>query len=1137
MASNSIKIYNDTVLKQSVLQGYQVQRTNDVLGKFTMGELAFTRDTGRLFVGNFTNTVKDDDTKYVSGGILVGNKYLGLIDSKPLLHFSGSGSTGWKPLNYQEKTKDETTGEEEQALFGSKSRFRRNDDTSSEIQENKNGWNKKAQFIEEYGVYSGDYTFDIYNNALILFDKNITTNQNQQPVRKIVNNKETIYDRVTSEEIPPEKQKRRTPLYDVSYSENDNLAERPIYGNGYVVMRIIEPDGITLKYKDRTFKNNDGTVNEDGSPVVADNNWSHNYIEINSIPASTLEGSFDPTQFDVQASGVRLKSELPNISRLKGNKITLPPVVSFSSDTTNYISLNFSTVSKTPKTTNVETDNILVLQKGSNNIYSVGVAKQKSPQFRIQLTDGLINPNTGENYLIINESNSLTENLAIGVVANVKLTQLDSVGSSNPFYYNTPSTFFYNGTGYYDINGSLKKSEVYDLQYATNVKDQLAKFDTVNNVGLNMLKAPLPICWNVPLTSSSSKSNTSAKLEYLVAPYVHCIRKQYINEQDYYKTQTSTGEDGTSTSTKVLDNEKWENNICVLGNNENSKLKQTSTFALIDGYSYDPSDREMYNNKIVGNTATTKIATSLPYDLASLGETSTATETETSTEVGEEIITKVSININSNFTPDLTKFTYPNNVTTFLAVTNEDETVTPDMETMLSYESLFSLVCEPGSSNYIPASSDSDILNLTQHIVAVTDESEAYISKIELSTNSTTAPGLITIFDKNTNLSSYCVKLNSTGYTAKSLYSTNNVNIIHYEDEYGAKYIKPIWNSSKFINETTCPYFIKVTYGSNGENEKYIKFEDIVYSDRRYDIDIDNVQLIGGWKSLSGSSTSITIEKFKSDYFDTTTKTFNTKNVVKDGYKSFLLLNKETETRQVSPETKVTKDSSVFVPEPVKMGDYEVTFKTSGVTDTEDNDFVITKVVYTTENNTKTTYLWSNTNDRETIKELLNTGAISIPTFFEIEVDQYIYQIIDIKTVPTHENGYVLATDELTTQNKVTIPAHAQSVILEVHRKANTQSAISILTSSDVNNLSDSTTAYDFPFTITSGSLPQLNSNIIKEHEKLIYTSTQSGCEIIEVPIYKTSLDGYKGFNIRLNNVDCGNVSDKFLIRLIGYRV
>jgi hypothetical protein len=144
-------------------------------------------------------------------------------------------------------------------------------------------------------------------------------------------------------------------------------------------MRIIEPDGITLKYKDRTFKNKDGKVNEDGSPVVADNNWSHNYIEINSIPASTLEGSFNSSQFNVQASGVSLQSEIPGITRLKGSKITLPPVVSFSSDTNNYISLNFNTVTKTPKTTNVETDNILVLQKGSNDTYNVSVAKQKSP--------------------------------------------------------------------------------------------------------------------------------------------------------------------------------------------------------------------------------------------------------------------------------------------------------------------------------------------------------------------------------------------------------------------------------------------------------------------------------------------------------------------------------------------------------------------------------------------------------------------------------------------------------------------------------------------------------------------------------------------------------------------------------------
>jgi hypothetical protein len=174
MASTSVKIFNDTVLKQSVLQGYEVQRTNDNLGRFTMGELAFTRDTGRLFIGNYTGnntTINSADSSYVAGGILTGNKYLGFIDSKPLIHFSTSGSTGWKPLSYEENTVDPLLQENgtETGLFLSGSRFRQDDG------EEGNGWNKKSEFIEKYGVYSGDYTFDIYNNALIIFDKNITT--------------------------------------------------------------------------------------------------------------------------------------------------------------------------------------------------------------------------------------------------------------------------------------------------------------------------------------------------------------------------------------------------------------------------------------------------------------------------------------------------------------------------------------------------------------------------------------------------------------------------------------------------------------------------------------------------------------------------------------------------------------------------------------------------------------------------------------------------------------------------------------------------------------------------------------------------------------------------------------------------
>jgi hypothetical protein len=55
--------------------------------------------------------------------------------------------------------------------------------------------------------------------------------------------------------------------------------------------------------------------------------------------------------------------------------------------------------------------------------------------------------------------------------------------------------------------------------------------------------------------------------------------------------------------------------------------------------------------------------------------------------------------------------------------------------------------------------------------------------------------------------------------------------------------------------------------------------------------------------------------------------------------------------------------------------------------------------------------------------------------------------------------------------------------------------------------------------------------------EKMLYNTTESGCEIIEVPLHKTTVDGNKGFAIRLSNVPCGTSDDKFLIRIIGYRV
>ena len=292
MASKFIKIYNDTVLKQTILQGYETQRTNPNLGKFSMGELAFTRDTGRVFVGNFSSDTNDKelplDTRAITGGILTGNKYIGLIDSKPLGHWSTTGSNGTFPLNYSSTTTDSSTTEEEQGLFLSGSRFRpyKKDSEGNDVyDENGNpvhkrggdGWDKSADYIQEYGVYSGDFAFDIFSNALIIFDKNIKPGEEIN--RKWENGKE-IFLNSKNEDIT-ETTIRRTKIEN---HPDSKTSEYPIYGKGFVMMRILEPDGITIDYMDRQFNEGVPYTSTSESTTYAHlqwPNWSHNILKVN----------------------------------------------------------------------------------------------------------------------------------------------------------------------------------------------------------------------------------------------------------------------------------------------------------------------------------------------------------------------------------------------------------------------------------------------------------------------------------------------------------------------------------------------------------------------------------------------------------------------------------------------------------------------------------------------------------------------------------------------------------------------------------------------------------------------------------------------------------------------------------------
>ena len=345
MAQQFIKIFDDTVLKQSVNQGYETQRTNSRLGKFTMGELAFTRDTARLFVGNYTNLSNLKDSGEITGGVLVGNKYLGLIDSKPLTHYFQSESDAtcvYLPLSYEKVNEYISKIEEivvnengetivttitkqhhENPLFGSSSKFRR--DTKN------NGWRKNAEYNAEWDAYNGDYLFDVYNNALILFDKNIKVvdtidnpnwtinNKNQQ---EFYSNKET--NTVYSEEGDKENYStNRTPLINVGKQTEQDYEvlgneNYPIYGNGYVIMRILEPDNKTLCYKERSFNQNTG--------LATDNNYSHNYIELKSVPVTMIKDYFESTQFTFENNKILLNTtseEGLQIEKIAGTKFSI----------------------------------------------------------------------------------------------------------------------------------------------------------------------------------------------------------------------------------------------------------------------------------------------------------------------------------------------------------------------------------------------------------------------------------------------------------------------------------------------------------------------------------------------------------------------------------------------------------------------------------------------------------------------------------------------------------------------------------------------------------------------------------------------------------------------------------------------
>lgn len=1188
MASNSIQIYNDTVLKQSVLQGYQVQRTNPNLGKMTMGELAFTRDTGRLFVGNYSNVKKDDDSKQVIGGILSGNKYLGIIDSKPLIHFSASGETGWKPLSYESDITDKSQNITEIGLFKQGSRFRNID---------KNGWNKKSQYIEKYGVYSGDYTYDVYNNALILFDKNITTNPVEQPIRRVTEVDgvltEQILDKSTGEPISVENHGRRTPLYNTE--ERDNLKERPIYGDGYVIMRILEPDGTTIGYKNRTFKYDQNEYNSDGSPTSNDNNWSHNYLEVLSVPAASLSASFDKNQFFVPSEGqgsvVQLKSSLSGVDELVGinGKLTVPKTLSFK----NSISLVFDSTKNT--SSNVNSDKILVLSKtDSANTYNVSVANQYIPSYTIQLKDGLRNTITGENFLTITQDASNAGELSIGMSQSMgNITTVNSIGYSDPFFINQFSNYFYNGTGYYDINGSLIRSQFYDIEYHYAAEKKINQYDNNTNSGVNLLKEPIPICWNTPNTNSDVvlASTSSATLEFLVNPYIFCIKKHYLSGEDQEKTVEPDSPDveiiqDNDVITKTIDYDAYNKNITVLGNNTYDDLSTQSSFSIIDGLSFDPQNRQMYKKYIQGNTNTIKIPVWQPVNFDVFDATGYDEEQAPATQDGYEIYNYYgqAMEIPSTIYKKTNKwYTYENNTYTEIQTTISDDQVqlvTKVVATLKPLDSIikieeikypenvqeiekdengnfienempdFFFCLEKTKKDYITDNGKTEektaympYITFTGNQLMDISDGDNSILKVEISTSDENKE-FITLFDAS----------EAESYTNNMIYKPDADSLLSvHRTELGKTIYSSLLNSPIFTSNKYAPYFLVVTYKTTGEGtgiptsyKKYIKIQEINYSEVQPRIELSPLKVVAFKETNNKIVTEDITDTYKEKLIlEKNYQMFDMKKLQSTPYKGLCFVYDEEETQYFDISSVVKNDDNsyyTFTKEEVRDVQL-VTYRASGywnnnTSDYDNDQFIIESVTLNDETNTK--YLWSNEAHRKKIKELITKGEINIPTGFTVTYETCKFVSIQIKDVPANENGYFIPSTGFIadTVNQRTIPAHASSILLQVHRKTNSNTPISIYTANSIENMSDKSIQYDFPFEITSDDIPSISeTSCLGDFEKILYNSTQTGSQIIEVPLRKTIFNNYKGFTIRVANIDSGNTTNNFLIRAIGYRV
>lgn len=338
MSQNTVQIFDDNVLKITIKQGSESERFNidfnniqpggnvkygtsetinilakdsisTVPGSFSSGELAYTRDTGRVFVGSLTDN-RESNQQVTFGGTLVGNKYLGFIDSKRALDKDyGDNKSNGTPLNLAEPTGSDA------GLLTTGSQYRSynfaNTGSTGPQSTSDGKWPRLSFYNSKYDAYDGDYMYDVYRNALILFDHNIKPSKN--PGETNYKDTEPTKNRATLQG------KRKTPLIAREFENGASTTAletvkkhtEDMYGDGYVLFYNVIPDGETLTFTDRSFKE-DGSCNSSNDTLT--NNFSYNVIRLNKVPVSALSTVFDDTQFNVPTeAGGKITLNLDNL--------------------------------------------------------------------------------------------------------------------------------------------------------------------------------------------------------------------------------------------------------------------------------------------------------------------------------------------------------------------------------------------------------------------------------------------------------------------------------------------------------------------------------------------------------------------------------------------------------------------------------------------------------------------------------------------------------------------------------------------------------------------------------------------------------------------------------------------------------